>query len=363
MTRRFPWVQALRALAAASVAYVHIAHDAVAAGRDPSGLIAAISGAMPWVAGVDIFFVISGFVIVHASARLFAQPAGPRRFLLRRLTRILPLYWTLTSLFLLAALLRPGAVHAAFATPDILGSYLFIPWPRPDGTLEPVLGLGWTLNYEMFFYALLTPALLLPRARAVAAAGLLLCVLVAAGRYAGFGFAPLQFWSDPIVLEFVMGMALAQAIAAGWTLPGWLRLILAAAALAWLHTQPETPVLGRPLAFGVPGLLLVTAAVTQRGPERRGTAMRALVALGDASYALYLFHPFVMRGFTLLDAHLGARSEASGLLYVATSLIVAQICALLINRGFERPVTALMRRRGSAGRLSPGVPSSGGSSC
>jgi peptidoglycan/LPS O-acetylase OafA/YrhL len=343
--RLFPWVQALRAIAAVSVAFVHTANDAVTAGSDPAGVIESVVRAMPWVAGVDIFFVISGFVIIHASGSLFAQPGGWARFLRRRLTRIVPLYWALTALFLLTLVLRPMAVRGDIGGAGyILASFLFLPWPRPDGLMEPALGLGWTLNYEMFFYLVLTPFLLLRRGRAVLASGLALCVLVAAGRYAGFG-PQLAFWSDPIILEFVIGMGLALAVDAGLRLPGWLRLILIAAAIAILHQQAGGPGISRVLSFGLPGALLVMAAVTGRAPRPGSWPTRTLIRLGDASYAMYLFHPFVMRGATLVSAHLGRRSETSGILTVLLSLIVAQLCALAINAWFERNVTALLRRR------------------
>ena len=98
--RLFPWVQALRAIAALAVAFEHNAMEVILGGRDTNGLLAAVYHVMPWSSGVDIFFVISGFVIVHASADLFAKPGGGGRFLHRRLTRIVPLYWLLTTLFL-----------------------------------------------------------------------------------------------------------------------------------------------------------------------------------------------------------------------------------------------------------------------
>ena len=73
--------------------------------------------------------------------------------------------------------------------------------------------------------------------------------------------------------------------------------------------------------------------------------LRAIVRLGDASYAMYLFHPFVMRGFTLLGARLDAHTEASGIIIAAASMVVAQICALAINAGFERKLTKMLRSR------------------
>ena len=305
---------------------------------------------MPWVAGVDVFFVISGFVIVHASANLFARPGGATRFLRRRLTRIVPLYWVLTTLFLATLLLNRSAVHGDIgSTGYILASYLFLPWPRPDGLLEPALGLGWTLNYEMFFYLILTPFILLPRIRAVLCAAAVLCLLVAARQIFGLGLVQLDFWSDPIILEFVLGMGLALTVAAGLSLPGWLRLALVGIAIVTLHLEASGASGWRVVSFGLPGALLVIAAVSARRPESLSLTMRGLIRLGDASYAMYLFHPFVMRGFTLLGTRFGAHTEASGILYVGLSLVAAQVCALAINVGFERRLTAILRNRANRG--------------
>ena len=342
----FPRLQALRAIAAAAVAFSHIANDAIVAGHDPSGAIARATAWMPWNAGVDIFFVISGFVIVHASGRLFGQRGGSLLFLRRRLTRIVPLYWVLTTLFLAMALLRRSAIHGETGDAGyILASYLFIPFARPDGLPEPALGPGWTLNYEMFFYLAMTPFLLLPRAAAVAGCAAALCLLVGFGQIVGFGVLPLQFWSDPIVLEFVFGMALALAVSRGFALPGWARLALVAAAAVWLNRLAGAPIAGRVVSFGLPGAMLVTAAISNPLPDRMGIVSRGLMRLGDASYAMYLFHPFVMRGFTLLIGHSGSHTETSGVVYIAASLAVAQLCALAVNTGFERKVTAMLRRK------------------
>jgi exopolysaccharide production protein ExoZ len=347
--RLFPWVQGLRALAAAAVAFVHIANDAVTTGRDPGGWIEAAAHAMPWAAGVDIFFVISGFVIVHASAALFARKGGVTLFLRRRLTRIVPLYWALTTLFLAMAMLQRSAIRGETGGAGYLvASYLFVPWPRPDGVMEPALGLGWTLNYEMFFYLVLSAFLVLRRTPAVLGAAASLCLLVAAGQTVGLAAPVLRFWSDPMILEFVFGMGIALVVAQGLRLPGWLRLTIIAVAVAALHAQADMALSVRPLSLGLPGALLVIAAVSVRRPEQMRAGTRLLVRLGDASYAMYLFHPFVMRAFTLLGARIDAHSEASGIAIAISSLVVAQLCALAINAGFERKLTKVLRRRSRA---------------
>ena len=85
--------------------------------------------ALPWAAGVDVFFVISGFVMVHASRGLFARPGASGVFLARRLARIVPLYWGTTTLYLAVALAAPCLLNSALLEPwPVLASYLFIPF-------------------------------------------------------------------------------------------------------------------------------------------------------------------------------------------------------------------------------------------
>jgi peptidoglycan/LPS O-acetylase OafA/YrhL len=191
----------------------------------------------------------------------------------------------------------------------------------------------------------MTPFLLLGRSLAVALCSAALCVLVVAGRIHLFDAVPLVFWSNPVVLEFAAGMGLAQAAAYGLRLPGWLRLGLVCFALAALHLDA---VLGRSSGLfdvGVPAVLLVCAAVSGGGGQPRGRALRLGVLLGDASYAMYLAHPFVMRGLTILGARLSGLGEWAGLGYVIVSLGVAQAVAIAINLGVERRLTGLLRRR------------------
>ena len=97
--RRSKSVQALRAAAALSIAVLHVLHDATS--LDPGGMIERWHDAVPWGAGVDLFFVISGFVMVYASNDLFGRRDGPALFMARRLIQIVPLYWAATTLFLL----------------------------------------------------------------------------------------------------------------------------------------------------------------------------------------------------------------------------------------------------------------------
>ncbi len=339
-----PAIQGLRALAALSVAFVHFGHDAITGGTDPSGWLNAADNFLPWGAGVDIFFVISGFVIVHASAPLFGARSGAGIFLHRRLARIVPLYWLMTALFVAVLLASHAAIHGDIGGPAyIAASFGFIPWPRPDGLMQPAFGLGWTLNYEMFFYVVFTPFLVLRRNAAVAAAIAVLGLFVLVGQLHPFANQQLGFWANPIILEFCAGMLLAQAFAAGVTLPLGARIVLPAAAVIALHFSAAAAPVFRPLVFGIPALMLVAAAALAPAPAALSRAARLLVRLGDASYAMYLVHPFVMRALSISWHKIHAHTELSGIIYVAAGLITAQLCALAINRKFERKLNTLLR--------------------
>ncbi|MBA4334995.1 MAG: hypothetical protein C0420_08825, partial [Methylobacterium sp.] len=104
-------IQVLRALAAFMVAVHHVQPDAAVLAR-LAGQPFAGSDLLPWMAGVDIFFVVSGFIMVHASASLFDRPGAPALFLKRRLVRIVPLYWAATTLFLLIGLALPATLNS-----------------------------------------------------------------------------------------------------------------------------------------------------------------------------------------------------------------------------------------------------------
>ncbi len=302
---------------------------------------------LPWEAGVDVFFVISGFVMVHASAPLFGAPGAAGTFLRRRLARIVPLYWVTTAVFLLALMAAPGQIRTAWpSVAQLLASLAFLPWPRPDGVVQPVYSLGWTLNYEMFFYAAFALCLPLRRAAAVTAvaAGLGLAVL-AGSLLPGLPVA-LVFWTDPLLLEFCLGMALALLVARGTTLPGTTRLSLALAGLALLVLLPAEWT--RALRFGPGAGLLVAAAALGPQPPLPPLAARWMARLGDASYALYLMHPFALRGVALGWGKLAASGAVATWLAVATAFTLAVAVALASHHWLEAPLT-----RALAGRRHP----------
>ena len=327
------------------VAVHHVQADAAVLAPH-GGLSFAWGDILPWMAGVDIFFVVSGFIMVHASDQIFGRPGATRLFLERRIARIVPLYWAATTLFLLIGLAVPAMLNSgAPGLGQIAASYLFWPVVSTQGLVQPVYSLGWTLNYEMLFYVLFAAALVLPRVWVVPAVALALLVLVGSEALAGPLPLPFGFWGQPIVLEFAAGMVLALLWRRGLNLALPLRWAIAAGGVAVLLFGRYLPLPAGPwrdlVLHGAAASMLVLAAIAGRDEGAPSAAMRVLARVGDASYALYLVHPFVIRGlreaFMRLELH-------EPVPFVVAGLAAALLAALVVQRWFEVPVTRWLRR-------------------
>lgn len=342
MKKQIDAIQHLRLLASALVLFGHSLHE-VGASRVAGYETFHKPTFLDWGVGVDVFFVISGFVMYHTSAHRYGEKGAALAFMRNRLLRVAPLYWIFTTLMLVAVLALPGSVDNKSLDPAyVASSYAFLPWPRPDGLLRPVLALGWTLNYEMLFYSLFAASLLLPRRVGL---GLLIGVLAgAAALHPLLGRAGwvLDFWSDPIVLEFLAGMGVAKLYGSGWKLPGWFAAVLALGGLGVALGLVAAGVDERAIRNGVPSVMWVAAVVL--GPWRL-TAEPANSALnfgGDASYALYLCHPFALNVVSLFwtKLHLG-----SPWAFVAASCVASMAAAAAVHLGVEKPLARLLRSR------------------
>src|SRR4029077_8737560 len=229
--------------------------------------------------------------MVYSSESLFGRRDGPRRFFLRRLARIAPLYWAVTIAIILYIYAAHGAqLWAIYSPASLVASFLFWPYPRIDGFAFPVHLLGWTLNFEMFFYAVFAFAILLPRRAAVPAVCAVFLALAVLGRYVVLPL-PFLFWANPIILEFCYGMVIALIYREGFRLPpaaAWGLGIAACAAYASAYA-PTTE--WRVLYWGLPGAALVASCALSASTWRPGPAGRFVGLLGDASYSLYLVHP------------------------------------------------------------------------
>jgi exopolysaccharide production protein ExoZ len=275
-------IQYLRAIAALGVVVFHT----LEASPTPFAVGAA---------GVDIFFVISGFIMAML---ILKDEARPSTFFARRLTRIVPLYWLATIAALLITWVKPNFLYRMDASAEnALLSFLFIPHQSDTG-VAPVLWQGWTLEYEMFFYALCAGALMLPTARRLQCLAGLLILLATIGVTAPSSNPIVYAYTNSLLLEFVAGLALAKLWREHALPPAWIgtAMLVAGFGIYALEYARLIPVSGvRIIDWGLPALLIVGGALSLE-TENWVPRSRTGLAIGEASYSLYLTHGFVVTG-------------------------------------------------------------------
>lgn len=288
-------------------------------------------------AGVDIFFVISGFIMVATTA---GKPISGLRFSTLRIVRVVPLYWLATLGMIAIAIAIPSAFKTLkFDEVSILKSLAFVPYDSlaSPGQTWPVLIPGWTLNFEMFFYALFAISLTLPKWRLQAMLGAL-AALVLAGAVLGRP-GPLSFvYTSPMLLEFGAGMWIAHEWLQGKRDRGLVVSLGMVAAGFGLLTQMNS----RPCLI-VGATLIVLGALNPRLCEMRS---RPLLELGNASYSIYLTHLFTLGILRVVWMRfIPGISAAGAAAFMALALVGSSIAGWVCYRFIERPMTDWLHAR------------------
>jgi len=290
-------------------------------------------------AGVDIFFVISGFVMAYSTRnfnhhdRLAVQAS---HFLQNRIVRIVPLYW-LALLWKAKVLIINGAITAG-----LVCDFFFIPrFLPPKNYIWPILVPGWTLNYEMFFYAVFGIAMLTGKARYVVMT-MVFVTLAILGLYIDSGVAAVRFYTTSLPLEFVFGVLLykmrdfyigrtSNSVATAVLIMGFAVLAL---------DNGHVP---RFLADGIPAVFIVGSAIIVF--ENRHRPMLQL--LGDASYSIYITHIFSLKFAARLSdlLKLDDPTPINLVLAFGLHLTIAPIVGVIIHKAIEKPVTSYLQKR------------------
>ncbi|MDI3335251.1 acyltransferase [Defluviimonas aestuarii] len=286
--------------------------------------------------GVDIFFLISGFVIWVSGAKI---PAGA--FALRRIIRIVPIYWMVT-LYASLVDVRNGLEFGFWPeTEDFLRSLLFIPYQNAErgGDISPILGVGWSLNLEMYFYALFTVGIFVARKHLLAFVVCILCLVPVLVNLGGTTDIIFAFYSRNITLEFAGGMILGATYVSrgqlGGPIHGATALFIAFALLAF------APSVGfRAIDSGVPAALILIAVIALE-PLFRIRPQRWGVLLGDSSYSLYLLHGQVLFFFGPLVS-MGLLPRI-GWVTRPLAFVACVLTAIALHLMFEKPATRLLR--------------------
>jgi exopolysaccharide production protein ExoZ len=344
-------VQMLRGIAALFVVFHHALEEslaAVAGARSPDWLT--LAGA----SGVDIFFVVSGFIMLYVSYPLGRVALAPGQFLLKRASRIYPLYWF--SCLAVVAICAVGFLESKILSPSIvLMSFSLLPTPNA------LVGVSWTLSYEIYFYLIFAATLFWGSPGAsLGVTTTAIVLLLAAAQFAPPGNFS-DFLADPIAIEFCFGLMLARLfmlserrplVPVYWSLLGFAALIMAPLFVAY----PDTHSLigwSRIIFWGLPSIFVLAGFLWSGTP--RGVVGRFAVWVGDASYAIYLTHIFVMMAYAKLLKST-ALSQHTQVPVIPVVVIVSLAVGLITHMVVERPLLALIRPR--AGRLSEAPASS-----
>lgn len=282
-------IQYLRGIAAILVVLSHIAWKNIQSG----------GSTMHWwheagTFGVDIFFIISGYIMVYITKDLHQKPNSVRLFLKKRFIRIIPLYWFYTLIALAIFTIMPEKVNSAGGGTDILKSFFLLPLKSDENYL---VGVGWTLHYEFLFYILFSFGLLLNRkVGTITVASIILFSLF----YSiflpmkGMNYIFYTFLND-IFIEFALGMFLYFILLKLKKIDKTISItsiLIGIYLFYYLHTGNHITGVDH-IDMGTSAFLICFGVISLEYFWKK-REFKFLTTLGNASYSIYLLHPFVL---------------------------------------------------------------------
>ncbi|SON55552.1 O-acetyltransferase OatA [Hartmannibacter diazotrophicus] len=328
-------IQILRGIAALSVFFYHLNEPQQWIGRSASSFFD--SGQ----AGVDIFFVISGFVIFTSTER---RSYTPYNFIKDRIIRIAPMYYIFTITYLIAKYMTNTGPFTYQIT-DFIYSFLFIPYTNSiNGQPVPILGVGWTLNYEVMFYAIFSVSLLIKNIETRIIIVSLSFFALIAGR---FLLTPTDAFAlrvtSPILLEFLAGIVLAYAFNKRRIITAPQGLMAISASLLTFGLAYESlSDLPRTLGYGVPAILLVLGFIACEKHLAK-PAFAPLRLVGDASYSIYLTHVIVILCATSILSRHDSMSFSDKASITIITILIGWACYRFIEAPLLRAMRSIIR--------------------
>lgn len=327
-TGKFNSIQALRGFTALFVALEHVRYLSCGA------------------FGVDIFFIISGFMA------MFATHKDTKHFLKKRLIRIYPLYALVTLGTFMILLVFPELFHLTEANPVyLIKSLCFIPFEISPGILQPIVRVGWTINYEMLFYLLFFISFRIShKYRGLICSGFLV-LLILIGHLLPAESTLLTFYGDFIQLEFILGILTYYIVRSIYrkcenksftpsisylSIPVVLALFLL---LALTKQQTDINGPGRVLYWGIPAFIIVLCTFIM---NLSVTMPKCLVGLGNISFSIYLLHYYPLQ---IIDRKLVSFESFSpmALLFTLLGLAIVIFLSAIIYQLIEKRFTGYLR--------------------
>jgi peptidoglycan/LPS O-acetylase OafA/YrhL len=348
--RMYQSLQASRAIAAALVVLFHL-----------GGLFASdkyfgykwLDGPFAWGdAGVDFFFVLSGFIITHIHRKDFGTPGQLPGYFMKRALRIFPTYWLVCAALFAAALAMPSLRQALPTDPlVILKALLLVPQDPAivGGTGSPILFVAWSLQYELLFYAVVAIAI------ASRVAGLALLGVIV-GNYLGCHFGgscsfPQEMFASHYVVLFGIGVVSAYVTKSRLAVPRPLLVALVGMVLFVAFGLLETPDnrdtswIDRRLVYGIFSGLIVIGLTRAEAEGELVLRQRWIALLGDSSYMLYLVHMPIISTLVKTLWHLELKGPVAVVAAFGLSFVACMGIAVVLHLLIEKPLLERLGRR------------------
>ena len=340
-------IQALRGIAVLSVVLFHSLYIEQKYGGSETLLPNILQFGM---FGVDLFFVISGFVMVTVTRGKFQILKEALRFIYHRLVRIYPIYWVYSVLLLIVYFIQPTWINNAQGNQvDILASFLLLP-----SHILPLVVVGWTLIHEVYFYLMFFIILLLTPERYLIYTVLLWGLGVGLLNFYLQSSSPvLMLISHPLTIEFIGGCLLAITyFKKDVKIRSEILLIivglgLAASVYGFLCYQNITGSIAplgwwRVIILGIPALLTVYCLTIA---ERNGWVIHtSIIRIGDASYSIYLSHLLTISTFGRIWSLFSIDDVLDNIIMLPILFMLVLMVGFLSYWYVEKPFLKLSRR-------------------
>lgn len=301
--------------------------------------------------GVTTFFVISGFVMALTNDANFGRREEPLRFMLNRIIRIMPLYWLMSAIA--AALFIVTASKQISISYLLMSLFFIVPLDTANHTImQPVLGPGWTLSYEMFFYAVFALFLMLPKRAALTGFTTVMVALVIWGMSTlssteiNDPTSRFAFYANPLLLLFVGGVLLGalykkyESVFQNTNINiSWMYGAVALTLFISIATDKNSwQLILQPLVFILPLICVAIALLCRFEPVTRSGRLGVL--LGEASYSIYLSHILVLA----IMRKIVPVAPLFGIVYFIVVFTAAAVTGTGIYKFIEVPLTKYARK-------------------
>lgn len=338
-SNQFKSIQYLRGIAATAIVFRHLSDR-----TDKYNIIVpGFNGIDIGLWGVDLFFVISGFVMVYITK---SDQAGFRyifNFWIRRYLRISPLYYIMTMVIIFVAMYVPSSTELRPSIEHTINSLLYI----PSYNLSPVLGVGWTLNYEMYFYLIFGLVLFFPEKYQTTTMTVWFSGSVLFGFFYQSDNAIILQITNPLLIEFLLGVFIGRFFREEkiWSVAHAL-IILSVSCLIIIFAELFD--MGRELRFlfyGIPCAGLVSALIALEARKVIKFDTKLLLLAGEISFSLYLVHIFVIAGYGKFVMKFSLFEFTNGYILLSFDFIVCFLTATLISKLIEQPLHINLSKR------------------